>query len=67
MESGEITSPLYNRFNYERLNCMYRIKVPRGRRVTAEVIKGTSILTTCDSLKLQTNLLKEKLTVSFPF
>jgi len=66
VESGEITSPRFSRLNFERLNCMYRIKVPRGRRITVEVVEGQSILKTCDSLKQAESLLKEKLIVSVP-
>jgi len=65
-DSGEIISPLYNRWHFERLNCIYRIKVPRGRRITVEVVKGGSIVKTCNMLRQEENVLEEKLVVSVP-
>jgi len=66
VESGEITSPRYNRWHFERLNCIYRIKVPRGRRITVEVVEGGSIVKTCNRIAQQENVLEEKLVVSVP-
>lgn len=64
VESGEIASPLYSSLNTGRLYCTYRIKVPRGRMITIEMIKGKSIALTCDNYQLPENYLKEKLLVS---
>lgn len=47
MESGEITNPLNRRMSIQPTTCMYTIRVPLGRRITIEVIKGNSIVPTC--------------------
>ncbi|VVC39264.1 EGF-like, conserved site,EGF-like calcium-binding domain,CUB domain,EGF domain,EGF-like calcium- [Cinara cedri] len=46
VESGIITSPRYG-LNVGRIYCTYTIKVPRGRRITAELVKGKSIGYNC--------------------
>lgn len=64
VESGEITSSTIS--NYGRRYCLYSIKVPKGRRITLEVIKGKSIVKTCEVIQnaLIENSLKEYLAVS---
>ncbi|VVC39263.1 EGF-like, conserved site,EGF-like calcium-binding domain,CUB domain,EGF domain,EGF-like calcium- [Cinara cedri] len=62
-ESGEITSPKFNSHtNY--LLCTYLITVPRGRRVTAEIVRGSSIIQTCDDYR-QSKFLSRELLLSF--
>lgn len=64
VESGEISSPRYSSLNSGRVYCAYTITVPRGRRITVEIIKGKSIAQNCDNYLLPENNLKEKLIVS---
>lgn len=64
VESGEISSPRYSSLYKGRVYCAYTITVPRGRRITVEIIKGKSIAQTCDNYLLPENNLKEKLIVS---
>ncbi|KAL5234243.1 hypothetical protein ACI65C_001653 [Semiaphis heraclei] len=63
VESGEINTPRYPSLNSGGLRCTYIITVPRGRMITAEVIKGKPIAQNCDSYMLPENVLNEKLVV----
>jgi len=62
VESGEISTPQYSSSN--RVYCSYKITVPRGRMITVEMIKGKSIVQTCDGYLLLENAPKEKFVVS---
>ncbi|XP_022177373.1 cubilin-like [Myzus persicae] len=63
VESGEISTPRFSSLYSGRIYCTYMITAPRGRMITVEVIKGKSIVQTCDSYSLPENVLKEKLVV----
>uniref|UniRef100_A0A2H8TEF1 Cubilin n=1 Tax=Melanaphis sacchari TaxID=742174 RepID=A0A2H8TEF1_9HEMI len=63
VESGEISSPRYSNSITGRIYCSYSITVPRGRMITIEIIKGKSIVQSCDTNLLPENILKEKLLV----
>lgn len=69
VESGEITNPLISRMSNQPMSCMYSIRVPLGRRITVEVVKGNSIVQTCDLTKNnpyeRNGFINEKLMVSF--
>lgn len=67
VESGEISTPRFSSLYSGRIYCTYMITAPRGRMITVEVIKGKSIVQTCDSYSLPENVLKEKLVVSEEF
>lgn len=64
VESGEIINSGSSRSNIERSLCTYSIIVPKGRRITAEVIEGKSIVRSCDILDQGDFQSKEKLLVS---
>lgn len=51
VESGVITSHQFTSNNYKPIFCEYSIKVPKGRRVTVELLEGKSIARTCDATK----------------
>ncbi|CAI6368736.1 unnamed protein product [Macrosiphum euphorbiae] len=62
VESGEISSPLYSTLNSKWVLCIYKIKVPKGRRITVEIIKGRSLIRTCDRNSLPAeDMLHEKI------
>lgn len=44
--------------------CVYKIKVPKQRRIIAEVVEGRSLLLYCDNYNDIENSYKEKLIVS---
>lgn len=48
-ESGEISAPTFSSLHFSELRCIYTIKVPRGRRITAQLIEGKSITYPCDN------------------
>lgn len=54
---------------FERSFCIYIIKVPKGRRVTLEILKGNSIALSCEVSKKahEENMLIENLVVSVNF
>jgi len=64
VESGEINSPPYTSYNSEITHCTYNIKVPVGRRITVEIIKGKTLIQTCENSGLPENKFKEKLRVN---
>lgn len=63
LESGEITSP--GGLDSQRTYCIYRIKVPKGRRIIAELVEGRSVVQSCDNYRLIENMYKEKLVVKY--
>lgn len=64
VESGEIASPLFTS-DIGGIYCSYSIKVPEGRRITIEIIKGKSLAQpNCDGYFLSENRFKEKFIVS---
>lgn len=62
-ESGIITSPSFS-LNTGQVYCTYMITVPKGRRITAELIEGKSIAQNCDKFEQKENEFNEKITVS---
>lgn len=64
VESGEISSPVYTSLDSGNIFCSYNIKVPKGRRITVEIIKGKSLIQNCEKNALPENRLKEKLKVN---
>lgn len=64
VESGEITTPAYASLNDGMVYCSFYIQVPKGRRITLEIIKGKKLAQTCESNNLPENALKEKLIVN---
>jgi len=64
VESGEITSPLYTSLNSGWIFCLYTIKVPEGRRITVEIIKGKSLCQACEKMFQPENYFQDKLIVS---
>ncbi|XP_029345463.1 cubilin isoform X3 [Acyrthosiphon pisum] len=63
VESGEISSPLFSALNSKWFICIYKIKVPKGRKITVEILKGKSLIRPCSdrNVLLAEDLLKEKL------
>lgn len=62
-ENGVITSPRYG-MNVGRMYCTYIIRVPKGRRITAELVEGKSIAHKCDDLQKKENQFNEDIMVS---
>lgn len=62
-ENGEIFSPRFS--SSHSINCYYTIKVPKGRRVTVEVLEGQSIVVPCDTTSEQSSDNPEQLIVRF--
>lgn len=48
-EQGEISTPTFQNSHFSQLRCIYTIKVPRGRRITVELMEGKSITYPCDN------------------
>lgn len=54
--------------NPSAFHCRYKINVPKGRRITVEMIKGESIVESCASLaELSHDMHKERFLVSLIF
>jgi len=63
-ESGEISSPFFIKLDSTRVYCTYAIKVPKGRRITVEIIKGKSLIRSCERNVVPRARLYEQLNVN---
>jgi len=64
VESGEISSPFFSTSNSENAYCSYKIKVPKGRRITVEIKEGKSLIRTCEENALSVDMINGSLEVN---